>query len=148
MFSPYFRKLPYESYREWKRNTHIQPPSGHILLVFLHRAVKGHKPPWASPDDMFGNGRWPWGCWKKTQWEKRKTWVQPLQVELEPKNKQATYIFFDGWKVFAFFKIDHYLWQRLWPFWGWWSSRGLRKGLSNYPLTQGSKNHKLNHHTW
>ena len=40
-----------------KNNTHIQLHTGRILLVFLHRAVKGHKPPWASPDDIFGNGR-------------------------------------------------------------------------------------------
>ena len=36
-----------------------------------------------------------------------------ITSELEPKNKQATYTFFDGWKMFVFFKIDHYLWQFL-----------------------------------
>ena len=34
--------------------TTIPATTGHILLVFLHRAVKGHKPPWAAPTTCLG----------------------------------------------------------------------------------------------
>ena len=92
--------------------TTIPATTGHILLVFLHRAVKGHKPPWRRNEGIFGMDADRGGCWKKTQWERGQIWVQPLQVNLNQK-KQATYTFFDGWKVFVFFKIGYYTWQFL-----------------------------------